>query len=147
MGVVGQAGVERLWWCARLGLVQERAEGLVEELAAGLDAWRSARAAVADAVRRSDRAVARAERKLAAALGGMTLARWQRLAAGHASLRNPAAGRAVFLARRNRPLVEAAVAELHDVWAVEAAAVSAAEAELEQAVERCSPWATWLASE
>lgn len=147
MGVVGQAGVERLWWCARLGLVQERGEGLVEELAAGIDAWRSARAALADAVRRRDRAVARAEHKLATALGGMTLARWQQLVAGRASLREPAVGRAVFLARRNGPLVEAALAELREVRAVGAATVAAAEAKLEQAVERCSPWATWLVSE
>lgn len=82
-----------------------------------------------------------------AALGGMSLARWQQLVAGQASLRNPAVGRAVFLARRNGPLVEAALAELREVRAVEAATVAAAEVELEQAVERCSPWATWLVSE
>jgi hypothetical protein len=128
-------------------LVQERGEELVEEMAAAFDAWRVARAGLAHAIRRRNRAVARAERKLAAALGGMSLARWQQLVAGQASLRNPAVGRAVFLARRNRPLVEAAVAELREVRAVEAATVAAAEVELEQAVERCSPWATWLVSE
>lgn len=129
------------------GSVQERVEVLVEELAAGLDAWRSARAALVDAARRRDRAVARAERKLAVALGGLTLARWQRLAAGQASLRDPTVGRAVFLARRNRPRVEAALAELHEVRAVEAGKVAAAEAELDEAARMLSRWATWLASE
>jgi hypothetical protein len=128
-------------------VVNERVEVLVEEMAAGLDAWRRARAEVSEAVRRRDRAVARAERKLAMALGGMTLARWQRLTAGQASLRDPAVGRAVFLARRNRPRAEAALAELHQVRVVEAAKVAAAEAELDEAARRCSRWAGWLASE
>lgn len=128
-------------------MVQERVELLVEEMAAGLDAWRRARAEVSEAIRRRDRAVARAERKLATALGGMTLARWQRLAAAQASLRDPAVGRAVFLARRNRPRVEAALAELHEVRVAEAAKVAAAEAELDEAARGCSRWASWLASE
>ena len=120
---------------------------LAAEMAAGLDAWRRARAEVSEAVRRRDLAVARAERKLAIALGGMTLARWQRLAAGQASFRDPTVGRAVFLARRNRPRVEAALAELHEVRAVEAANVAAAEAELDEAARTLSRWAGWLASE
>ncbi len=77
----------------------------------------------------------------------MTLARWQHLIAGQASLRDPAVGRAVFVARRNRPRVEAALTVLHEVRAVEAADVAAAEAELKDAAQRCSRWATWLASE
>jgi hypothetical protein len=117
-------------------------EVVVEELAAAFDAWRAARAGLADATRRRDRAVARAERKLATALGDMTLARWQQLVAAQASLRNPAVGRAIFLARRNRPRVEVAIAELHEVRAVEAANVADAKAKLEQAAERCSRWAT-----
>jgi len=128
-------------------VVQERVEVVVGEMAAGLNAWRSARAAHADAVRRRDRALARAERKFATALGGMTLARWQRLAAGQVSLRDPAVGRAVFRSRRNRPRVEAALAELQEVRSVEAAKVAAAEAKLEEAAQRCAPWATWLVSE
>lgn len=128
-------------------MVQERVEVVVEEMAAAFDAWRVARARLAHAISRRNRSVARAERKLAAALRGTSLDRWQQLVAGQASLRNPAVGRAVFLARRNRPRVEAALAELHDVRAVEAAKVAAAEAELDEAVQRCSPWATWLASE
>jgi hypothetical protein len=128
-------------------VVQERVEVLAAEMAAGLDAWRRARAEVSEAVRRRDLAVARAERKLAIALGGMTLARWQRLAAGQASFRDPTVGRAVFLARRNRPRVEAALAELHEVRAVEAANVAAAEAELDEAARTLSRWAGWLASE
>lgn len=137
----------RLWWCARFRMVKARVEVLVEEMGAAIEAWRCARATLADAVRRRDRAVARAERNLAAVLGGITLARWQQLVAGQASLRNPAVGRAVFLARRNRPRVEAALTELNEVQAVQAANVAAAEAVLAEAVRGCSRWAAWLGSE
>lgn len=128
-------------------MVQERVEALAGELAEGLAAWRSAQTGLADAVRRRERAVARAERELAVALGGVSLARWKRLAAGRASLRDPAVGRAVFLARRNRPRVDAALAELQEVRTVEAAKVAAAEAALHEAVRRCSPLAAPPAAE
>lgn len=131
----------QVWWCCGLRLVEDRVEALAEELAAGLAAWRSAQIGLADAVRRRERAVARAERELAVALGGVSFTRWKRLVAGRSSLRDPAVGRAVFLARRNRPRVEDALAELQRVQAVEAAKVVAAEATLHEAVRRCSPWA------
>lgn len=111
----------------------------VAEMVAALDEWRDAGAGLAEAVRRRDRAVARAERKLAAALGGPSLARWRDLVAGRASLRDPAVGRAVFDARRNRLRVEVALAELHETQVVGAADVAAAKADLERAARRCAP--------
>lgn len=116
-------------------------------MAAALEAWRCARVGLVDAVRRRDRAVTRAERKLAAVLGGITLARWQQLVAGQALLRSPAVGRAVFRARRDRPRAEAALAELNEVQAIQAAKVADAEVVLAEAVRGWSKWAALLGSE
>jgi hypothetical protein len=115
------------------GSMGDRLSGLVEALPRVVATWEAAVKRRDSAVCHRDAALSRAERRLQAALGGMTLCRFQALISGEASIRNHQAGRDMFLARKRAAAAEAAVRSLEEVKAAELRQVGFADQALAEA--------------
>jgi hypothetical protein len=126
----------RRWGCWRHGYpgsMGDRLSGLVEALPGVVATWETAVKGRDSAVCHRDVALSRAERRLQAALGGMTLRRFRALISGEASIRSRQAGRDMFLARKRAAVVEAAVRTLEEVEAAERRQVEFADQALAEA--------------
>ena len=108
---------------------------VASEVAGESERWALAHDAWLAAVRRRQRAVSRAERRVVAATGGLGVARWEAIQRRR-RIRSAAEAQAVAVAVRARTAVEAALAEQARVAAEEDAAVQRVEAALAEASRR-----------
>lgn len=109
---------------------EQVAVGVVaSQVAAAAERWLSANATWVAATRRRQRAVVRAQRRVVAATGGLGVAGWE-AACRRRRIRSAAEARAVAVAVRARPAVEAALTEQARVVAEHDAALHRAEASM-----------------
>jgi hypothetical protein len=108
-------------------VMRQRVKAMVEELPVVIVAWERALVRREEAVRRRDTTLAAAERELAAALGGMSLRRWQHLVNGRVSIRTAQAALEVHQALKRRAAVELVLRRLTEIGAEEEAKIKVAE--------------------
>jgi hypothetical protein len=115
---------------------RDQVRGVVGALPGVVSTWERALSDHDKAVRHREVAVARADRRIRALLGGMSLRRWRSLVSGQTSIRSSLGGREMHLARKRSTAVEAALRALAEVEAIEQAKVATAELVLADATRR-----------
>ena len=108
-------------------VVKGRKEEQVDVLLALVADWKHAVAAHERSLRRRDAELMRARRRLATALGGITLRRWEQLMSENAAIRSGRAAREIHLARKHKTDVLAALRAIEVADANELEVVAAGE--------------------
>ena len=124
------------WQRVGLCVMGDQVETLAAELPVLVTEWRRALARRNAAIRHRDAALARANRRVQAALGDLTLRRFRTLTSAKASLRSHRAARATFVARKRAPAVAAALESLVSVELAEQDQVNSADMALANATVR-----------
>lgn len=119
-----------------IGMMNRRIDDTARVLAVAIKEFHSAQAHLHREVADGGAMVARAERRLTRALQGMTLARWQALVSGKASIRSARDSRDAHLAKKRRLAVDAALGEVRAARDSHALRVAEAEGALEEAARR-----------